>query len=240
MLHFFILIVMRPIFFLVLVLLFACGKAVDQEQTAPADSSRTATVVRPTANQIITCDGIGEIKLSDDLASLARKAGNDNISHDSLFLEGNFERIVSKLWKGTVRELAVYWNETEQPFKTIQTIEIANRNSPYQFSNGIRIGTSLKKMVELNGGVPISLYGFGWDYGGTFISFKDGKLAEPLSCFGGVFQLTSADITTSELKKILGDRQITSESEALKQYQAVLVKIRIRRPEEKPGATEIQ
>ncbi|HEY1008325.1 MAG TPA: hypothetical protein VGD92_14125 [Sphingobacteriaceae bacterium] len=217
-------------------LLFGCGKAVDHDQAAAPDSARTSAAVRPPENDLISCDGIGEIMLNDDLGSLVKKAGKDKITHDSLFLEGNFERMITRVGKGTSREIVVYWKEKEQPFRTIQMLEISSRTSPYHFASGINIGTSLKKLVELNGGVPVSLYGFGWDYGGTFISFGNGKLAGPLACFGGVFQLSSTDIVTSELKQVMGDRKIRSDAEALKQYQATLVKIRVSRPAADSGA----
>ncbi len=238
MLHFFILIIMRGVLFFAIALLFGCGKAVDHDQASVRDSVRTSVAVRPPENDLISCDGIGGILLTDDLGSLIKKAGNDKISHDSLFLEGNFERMITRVSKGTPREIVVYWKEKEQPFSTIERLEISSRTSPYHFANGINIGTSLKKLVELNGGVPVSLYGFGWDYGGTFISFGNGKLAGQMGCFGGVFQLSSTDIVTSELKQVMGDREIRSDAEALKQYQATLVKIRVNRAgakEEEPG-----
>lgn len=226
---------MRRVFFLVALTILGCGKAVDHDKAAAPDSARTSAAVRPPVHDLISCDGIGDIRLEDDLNALIRKAGRDQVSHDSLFLEGNYERMITRVRKGTPREVLVYWKEKEEPFRTIQTLEISSRTSPYHFSNGINIGTSLKKIVELNGGVPVSLYGFGWDYGGTFISFRNGELTGPMECFGGVFQLTSTDIVTSELKKVMGDHEIRSDYEALKQYQALLVKIRVSRPESKTG-----
>ncbi len=45
----------------------------------------------------------------------------------------------------------------------------------YRTASDIGIGTSLQYLQELNG-KKITFYGFGWDYGGSIVSFNGGKL----------------------------------------------------------------
>ncbi|WP_207534305.1 hypothetical protein [Desertivirga arenae] len=174
----------------------------------------------------ITCWGIGPLEFGDDLETIAEKVGKENVSTDSLFLEGDFDRLITKVWKGTPKEITIIWKEVKPPFKTVSTFEIAQEDSPYKFDNGIGIGTGIKEIVALNGGEPIKLYGFGWDYGGTFIDFGKGKLKGDLPCFGGVFQLQT-EAADAEVQQVMGDQEIYSNAPAFSKYKAVLTVIRI-------------
>ncbi|PWG80173.1 hypothetical protein [Pararcticibacter amylolyticus] len=175
----------------------------------------------------ITCWGIGGIELDNDLTSLEEKAGKENVSMDSLFLEGDFDGFVTTLWKGSDREIVVHWKENQAPYTNIEFLEISRPSSPYHFVNGIKIGTSLNDIVKLNGDTPVSLYGFGWDYGGTFVDFNKGKLAGEIPCFGGVFALPDS-LHTEDVKTVMGDMKISSADPVFKKYQASLEKIRVR------------
>lgn len=175
----------------------------------------------------ITCWGIGPIELDSDMQVVEEKAGKANVSQDSLFLEGNFEGFITKVWKDTAKEIVIHWKEKQAPFSNIEFLEISRPESPYHFMNGIKIGTGLKEIEKLNGGTAITLYGFGWDYGGTFVDFNKGKLAGDIPCFGGVFSLPdSAD--TEAVKELLGDIKISSSQPAFDKYEPVLSVIRVK------------
>ncbi|WP_207425659.1 hypothetical protein [Pedobacter sp. SYSU D00535] len=173
----------------------------------------------------ITCWGIGSIELGDDLPALEEKLGKDNLVQDSLMLEGMFEGLITKAWRGTSREITIVWKEKKAPFNTIDYLEISQPNAPYAFANGIKIGTTLKEIEKMNG-KSLKLYGFGWDYGGTFVSFDKGKLAGEIPCFGGVFSL-EAEQDSEELRAIMGDQEISSTHPSFDKYQVKLAKIRV-------------
>ncbi len=223
----------RPIFIL-FILLASCtqnkqtkNELSDTGINFAADTGTTAAIDSLRLNsELISCTGIGNIKLSDNMAGLIKKAGQDSIIADSLFLEGSFEGIVSKLWKNTPYEITVRWNEREAPYRTIRFLEI-REGSVYHFSNGIGIGTSLEEVVRLNE-APVSFYGFAWDYGGTFTGFNEGKLAREIPCFDGVFTLPikgSIAVNT----EIVGDKKIRSDNPALEGFDIKLSVIRINR-----------
>lgn len=210
--------------FLVLTALLACNNPSANRNKSDGNFPVQSEAKDNHENQI-TCWGIGDIEFEDAFSDIERKVGKNNLSLDSLFLEGTFERIVTTLWKGTPEEITIHWNESAPPFKSIKTLEISNPASPYHFINGITIGSKLKDIADLNK-APVSLYGFGWDYGGTFASFGKGKLAGDIPCFGGVFELVKTE-NTQEISALMGDKQISSSDPAFENQEARLKVIRI-------------
>lgn len=192
--------------------------------TAP-DEKLAQRRVGKSAN-LIDCSGIGQIRLSDNLVALENKIGKENLSRDSLMLEGMFEGFITVAYKNTSREVKIYWKEKQPPYRNIRMLEITRPDSPYRFANGLGIGTSLQELVKLNSDIPVSLYGFAWDYGGTLISFNNGSLSKILPCFSGVFDIQTLNGSKQE-RQIMGDRPINSGNPVLKQYQVRLAKIRL-------------
>ena len=111
------------------------------------------------------------------------------------------------------------------PFKKIKMLEVGKRESAYKFKNGIKVGIPLSEIVKLND-QHLTIYGFGWDYGGTFVSFNNGKLAKEIPCFGGVFDLQHSGNNSKDENRIMGDHHINSNEPALVKYGAILIKIR--------------
>lgn len=87
---------------------------------------------------------------------------------------------------------------TRVDFPNGESLEVAwvdgrNREKPdlvkilgvrWATSEGLRLGSRLKTVEAMNGG-PFELSGFGWDYGGTVGSWKDGRLSYLQSRNGG-------------------------------------------------------
>ncbi len=215
---------MRIPLFLSLLALSSCGQR--QTSNSAADTSKHVRPVEFSEGNIaeITCWGVGDIELGDDFKAIEEKVDKQNISKDSLFLEGDFQDVFTTLWKGQDKQIEIHWKEKQAPFKTIDYLEINRPDSPYQFTNGIKIGTSLKEIERLNGR-PLNLYGFGWDYGGTFIDFGQGKLQGDIPCFGGVFSINDSAYDTA--KEILGDKKVSSDNAAFDKTETKLIKIRI-------------
>jgi len=210
--------------FLSLLALSSCSQR--QTSNSPADTSKEVRTVELAEGNIteITCWGVGEIELGDDFKAIEDKVSKQNISQDSMFVEGDFQGIFTTLWKGQDKEIEIHWKEKKVPFKTIDYLEINRSDSPYQFTNGIKIGTSLKDIEKLNG-QPLNLYGFGWDYGGTFIDFGQGRLQGDIPCFGGVFSID--DTAYDMAKDIIGDKKVSSDNAVFNKTEARLIKIRI-------------
>lgn len=161
--------------------------------------------VTPSKNdQLITCNGIGTINLSDDYNRILQKAGKENITLDSNYVEGLFQGTYHTLWKGTPKEIKVFWKDAF-PEKEIAVIGIENMSSVYRFANGIKVGTTLNELVKLNDRKPIRFYGFSWDYGGNIMNFGDGKLQKDYDCFSG-----KLSVNGNIDPKFIGDKEINS------------------------------
>lgn len=212
---------MRLLFFILCVFLTACRSSTSSEENNTSNEQTVDQKDSSNLNQI-TCWGVGEIDLDDDPNSIKEKVGESDISTDSLFLEGMLERMVTTLWKDTPKEIAINWTENKPPFKTIKYLEISNPASVYSFANGIKIGTTLSELEALNA-APFNLYGFGWDYGGTFINFGKGKLGQDLPCFGGVFKLEG-----NAPQSATGDKSFGSDAQAFKDQLISLKTIRVK------------
>lgn len=176
----------------------------------------------------ITCWGIGDIELEDSFDILTEKAGLDNIKQDSLFKEGNFERVVSRVWPDTEKEIIVHWKEKKAPLVTIEMLEVSDSASVYHFANGIKIGSTLRDLVKENGGTEFSFYGFGWDYGGTISDFNSGKLSNILPCFQGVLALPEGASKGAGAGEVMGDSLIKSSHPFFSEVNPQLVNIRIK------------
>ncbi|MBE2245949.1 MAG: SH3 domain-containing protein [Candidatus Competibacteraceae bacterium] len=111
----------------------------------------------------------GLITFDDSFESLLKKTAKQ--CKKAPFYLGEGEDAPGYLiYPGTHKEIECLLDEKGK----IQLMRISHPESPWHTSENIRIGTTLSELVVLNG-KPISLYGFGWDYGGTLIDFQGGK-----------------------------------------------------------------
>ncbi len=168
---------------------------------------------------LITCEAVGKINMNDSYQDVIRKAGKNFVSQDSVFVKGVFQNaFVTKVWKGTAGEITINWQETKQPYQTIQNIIIDHINSTYVLENGVKIGSKMSLLNKLNG-KPFSLIGFKGNDGGTVINFNEGNLNIQMPCFRAVFQLPNAK------KEVLTTGLINSNHAVFKTYDPVLTKL---------------
>ena len=84
--------------------------------------------------------------------------------------------------EGTTYEGYYLFKDTDQEVQATYmpgrrfTVLVDRNNSPWHDpKTGLRIGTTLEELIEING-APIDFYGFGWDYGGNVINLNEGTL----------------------------------------------------------------
>ena len=73
------------------------------------------------------------------------------------------------------RRLEIIWQELEDR-RTPWRIFIRGDSSAWTTQGGVTLGTTLKELEQVNGGV-FGLAGFMWDYSGTVMSWEGGSLA---------------------------------------------------------------
>lgn len=130
---------------------------------------------------LITKGRIGVINESDKKLIIIKKFGALNPSLDSFFLEGMFQEMILRVDSGKNEELEIHFDDKGN----VSKIVIDDERSPYHYASGIKIGTSLYELVQLNQ-KPIDFYGFQWDYYGSIVELNNGKLKTDFPYFGGV------------------------------------------------------
>jgi len=93
------------------------------------------------------------------------------------------------------------------------TLIRATDQSAWATANGIRIGTALTEIEQMNG-KPFKLSGFDWDYGGRVTDWQDGKLSKPQpgGCLLGVDFVHPEDSPEANLAKVTGDGEFLSDN----------------------------
>lgn len=140
--------------------------------------------------------------------------GEANVAYEAIHGPERMEFKASVVYpKDPARRLVVsWWDVTARKRPARIMVEGSEWSGPH----GLRIGTSLIKIEEMNG-KPFSLYGFEWDYGGAIASWNGGRLnLLPGGCrLGIVFE---ADETVSEDVKdmVAGDTKFGSNSPVMR------------------------
>lgn len=163
----------RILGFAMVALFLSCQQGQKQEEAPAAD---------PNA---ITCEGIGPVKLAFDHDALVQAVGAENITDEILSADGVTSHI-TKVFQNKPEELWVVWAETEAPYKTITEIQAKNTYSPYTTENGVRIGSTLDEIRNLNNFQPISMTNFYSSSDGfaNVTSFNGGDLELNYPCLG--------------------------------------------------------
>src|SRR5689334_15760263 len=106
----------------------------------------------------------------DSEQALIEKFGAENVGRDTAWLpEGMGQIMVTLLYPGTRNEVTFEWSDSIS-YSTLDAVEVSTDSSDWS-SHGVRVGTPMSELVDLNG-EEFTFSGFGWDYGG-YASFGD-------------------------------------------------------------------
>lgn len=177
------------------------------------------------------------LKISDE-KELIEKYGKENVKYDTIWgAEGEFT-MGTVLFPKTNDEVDITWNDSLNRNLTAATIK-ANYDTKtdkiitatnWKTRDAITLGTTLEEILKLNG-KDFTLYGFGWDYGGSVNSWEKGKL-EPkgISIIFGESNEGQRDLTEDEYTSILGDGEFTSANPLIRKYNPVVLQLSVYRP----------
>jgi len=200
---------MRIIFsFIVASLLIISCKSKDKKTT------REENVVAETKNKgdslLLTDSTWGWIDSSTNFDALKKLYGESNIKDDTICGAECLDSVaVTIVYPGSNREFIVYWEDSLY-HKKIGMIRCYTSDAPYHTAGGLKIGTTLKELLQMNG-KPIAFLGFGWDYGGGVISLNHGVLENS----NVRFNLDIAENTTGD-DAVYGDTELNTEMPAVK------------------------
>ena len=154
----------------------ACQQTQKQQEETPLAADPNA----------ITCEGIGPVKLAYSYAALDSAVGVNSLENGTADVDGK-EVHLTKVFPNEAEEITVYWAESQEPYHTITKIAIANNFGPYQTAEGLRVGSTLNEVKELNNFMPVTMTNFynSLDGFATIRGFNGGDIETNYPCIGG-------------------------------------------------------
>ncbi len=186
---------------------------------AGKDKKTTSVTEKPEVkidSTLITDSSWGLITKNTDFAGLQTIYGASNVKNERICGPECADSIdVTKIYPEKSNEFIVYWKDSLY-HKAIAFIETYLPDGPYHTANGIKMGSTLENLLNING-KQIIFSGFDWDYGGSIQDYGMGTLQNsPLG-----FRLSMDENGGTELS---GDSEFNTEMPEVKKN---LTKIKI-------------
>lgn len=176
-------------------LMAGCGKDasesnLDDEMAAPApeagsapaapsaeDAAASVTVTPVVDWLIVPGERVGPLTGSSSAADLVQAYGAQNVRDEPYPLgEGESEPGTVVFPDDATKRMVILWNDLEKKQGPL-AVRIDGPASLWKTAEGLAVGTTLKRVEELNG-KPFLLYGFEWDYGGQLVDSNGGSLKD--------------------------------------------------------------
>ena len=182
--------------------LFACQ--------APAKKVKQKKEIDPKV--LISCDGIGEVKLTDTHQTLVEKFGKESIVEHENTLYGHF----SAIHEGEPKQINVYWKEKRPPFKTINFIEVNQPGSVYMTVDSVRVGLGMRDLVKRNGFMPVTFKNI-WsaENGGAIKTFNEGDIQDKTPCLSGLMEQVKVNVVHKDEMKAFREKEWVESSDPL-------------------------
>ncbi len=197
-------------FFLVLLLFFiySCKQKQTNSLNDQKDSNINASITTSPDEYLLTDTGFGKINKATTYNDLESMFGKNNIQDTSDYgAEGMDSFIVTKIYSNTPKEIIINW-QLDKFHNAIGTVDCFQENAPYHTSDSLKIGSTLEKLVQVNG-KKINFYGTQWDYGGQITSYNNGKFHK-----SNIFFMLNSTPDASE--KIMGDHELNTDMQLVK------------------------
>ena len=110
--------------------------------------------------------------------SLVEEFGINNVVSAAIHDDEASYELGVLIFPGTEDEVEVFWHDPLSR-KVVRKVRIHGDRSSWRMSSGLELGMDLHS-IEAHNRKPFRIVGFGWDYGGTIVSWEDGYLeSEP-------------------------------------------------------------
>lgn len=113
----------------------------------------------------------------------------------------------------SLHRLEVLWQDTIARARPARLV-LRGTMSQWQLPAGISLGTTLRALEHHNGR-DFVLAGFGWDYGGVILDWRDGALARKLPGVKLYLDPGARQYETPAYREVLGDRDYRSSIPAM-------------------------
>ena len=161
-----------------------------------------------TPPKVLSCEGV--FAKDSTHARVVKTFGARNVRYmDVVEAEGEKTKATVVFSGDRKRRLEFHWRESKA--RRIPEVRIWSDESTWKTAQGIAMGASLERIVELNG-KPFDLAGFGWDYGGISKGFAGGKLETlPGGCWLSLGFSASTGAPDEAYSKVTGDETFSSD-----------------------------
>ncbi len=152
----------------------------------PQSKSTEQKIVLEDSN-IISCEGIGPVKLIDTHNDMVNKFGKDNLVEETKDFDGKSMK-VTRVFADTPEEVIVVW--AQNGGKAARLL-IQNELGPYKTEENLRVGISLRDVVRINNYLPVTFPNFYKDTEGftRIASFNGGDIAKKYPCLNGTLEI---------------------------------------------------
>ena len=207
---------MKKLYFILMIVLVASCKKDSKTTDINPVSNQTNTSVKESDAAIAywTVENLAQEVLNDTYQQTYRAidVNETRISFD----EGTITRQVMILGEGTSDEIFISF-EDKKPYEIYWY-----KSGSWRTENGVRIGTTLETLVNLNG-KPVNFYGFGWDYAGQ-IDPDGGALQD--NGFTYFILPAGENINNGAADGFLGDRTFSSTNSKVAGLHATVDRMR--------------
>ena len=166
---------------------------------------------------IIPDASVGRVKLGATQQQVEAIFGREFVIEKEIYQEGDAYPGIM-VFKDSPLELQCLMDKGK-----ISSIYIRQPGAPWHTAEGVKIGTSLTHLVELNG-KDIQFSGWEWDYGGVVLSYNKGKLA----AYEKTLLLYLGEPNSIEgLEEFIGDGNFSSASKKLPKDQVKVAEMNL-------------
>lgn len=192
--------------------------ATESAEETPATSAPVeAPAPAPVADWLIVPgERVGQLTATSSAAGLIAAYGAENVRDEPYPLgEGESEQGTVVFPDDPTRRVLILWNDLDKKALPL-AVRIDGAGSQWKTAEGLAVGTSLRRVEELNG-KPFLLYGFEWDYGGQLVDSNGGALKDlphedPEGGFrGGALLLTFQPDPAASYTEVMGDGTFSSD-----------------------------
>ncbi len=189
--------------------IYSCQQKQTKSLENQKDSTTHVPITTTTDEYLITDTSFGKINKATRYNDLEKMFGKNNIQDTINYgAEGMDSFIVTKIFSNTPNEIVVTW-QLDKFHNAIAAVDCFQQNSPYHTTDSLKTGSTLEKLVQVNG-KKINFYGTGWDYGGLITSYNNGKFKKSNIFF-------SLNSTPDASSKVMGDKELNTDMPMVKE-----------------------
>ena len=202
----------------------SCGESRDDQQIDEQDTPAADVIEKDRPVTYFPLDSLLHFSSETEL----KDAFGENVKRSVGYMpEGMGEYKNTLLFPGSSNEVEFVWRDDSVSYSGLKYIRIAGQSTDWKTKEGITIGTTLKKLEELNK-KPFTFYGFQWDYSGT--TLWDGGYLDQRNIS---VKLTYPDtVIPDRHRALVGDHKIKSDSEPARSANPVVREVILRKKDD--------